>query len=212
MKKNRSSAYSSFFSETQEVEGYSVRALSKSDFEELSKRLIEGEYNALEQKWIPVIKHEAAEMAEFYASGDKTSRDPRSKFRSDIVYQQQLCTLMALFGSNIFAPELASLMHNVDDKQMLSFLLRTVEKIGYDEDGSLLEEIEFIETRRALPEDSALLKACADAAYSVCRVMGRPALYARGKAVLGKMLYPQYDKKIREYARRRLEDIIKLGI
>ena len=212
-KKEKPQIYQSFFSETKNIDGYSVRALEKSDYEELVKKLNEGEYSSLEQKWIQVLKHEAKEMAEFYESGDDSaSRDVRSKFRSDIVYQQELCSLMALFGSSIFAEEIARLLHSVTDKQMLVFLLNAVGKIGYDEDGSLLREIEFVETRRALPSDSVLLKACADAAYSVCRVMGRPALYARGKAILAYMLYPQYDKKIREYARRRLQDIIKLGI
>ena len=152
-------------------------------------------------------------MADFYASGNgSASRDLTSKFRSDIVYQQQICNLMALFGSSIFSDEIALLLHTVTDSQMLVFLLKTVEKIGYDEDGALLREIEFIESRRALKDDTVLLKSCADAAYSVCRVMGRPALYARGKAILAYMLNPQYDKKIREYARQKLKDIIALGI
>ena len=212
-KKQKQSVYEDFFQSPQSINGYSVKALDKNDYAKLAKTLSEGNYSTLEKEWIPIIKKEASDMADFYASGNgSASRDLTSKFRSDIVYQQQICNLMALFGSSIFSDEIALLLHTVTDSQMLVFLLKTVEKIGYDEDGALLREIEFIESRRALKDDTVLLKSCADAAYSVCRVMGRPALYARGKAILAYMLNPQYDKKIREYARQKLKDIIALGI
>ena len=204
--------YDTFLIEKTDISGYSVKALSSKEYAKLMKKLQEGDYPDLEKKWIPIIKNEAKDMAAYYISSDEMKHDNTSIFKSDIVYQRELCNLIAAFGSSIFNSELISLLHNVTDKQMLTYLLQTVSVLGYDEDGSILKEIEFVATKRAMPDDYSLLTSCADATYSICRVMGRPALYSRGKKILAYMLYPQYPKKIREYARKKLEDIIKLGI
>ena len=204
--------YDAFLTEKKDISGYSVKALDTADYNKIMKKLQDGDYSDIESKWIPIIKNEAKDMAEYYISHDELRHDNTSVFKSDIVYQKQLCNLMAAFGSSIFNKELILLLHNVTDKQMLNYLLQTVAVLGYDEDGSILREIEFVATKRALPDDFSLLTSCADATYSICRVMGRPALYSRGKKVLAYMLYPQYTKKIREYSRKKLEDIIKLGI
>jgi len=35
---------------------------------------------------------------------------------------------------------------------------------------------------------------------SICRCMGKPAIFTKGKEILTQLMYPQYSSKIRNYA------------
>ena len=60
-------------------------------------------------------------------------------------------------------------------------------------------------------DTSDLIFVC-DSVYEICRFMGRPALYSKGMEILTQLLYPQYDSKVREYARNTLTKIARLKI
>ncbi|MCR5605650.1 MAG: PQQ-binding-like beta-propeller repeat protein [Treponema sp.] len=188
------------------------RAFSKEDYKEIIKTIKAGNYSEAEQKWLPMLKAETSSMAEFYSSNNSTRPSDTSIFKTDISYQEELFNIIALLGSNEFNHDIAILMHNVTDPQLLDILVRTAAAIGYDDDGALLREIEYIVAKKTYPKDKVLLKDCADATYTICKTMGRPALYAYGKRILSYMLFPQFEKAIQSYARKKLTDIMKLGI
>ena len=56
-----------------------------------------------------------------------------------------------------------------------------------------------------------LLQTLCDTVFSICRFMGRPAFYRHGKDILARLLYPQYNPKVRAYAGQTLQKIAALG-
>lgn len=83
--------------------------------------------------------------------------------------------------------------------------------MGYDKSGEILSAFIAI-SGRLTKKDSAAAKLLCDSTYKIVAFMGRPALYRQGKQILSQLMFPQYPKETRDYARQTLEKIISLEL
>ena len=97
------------------------------------------------------------------------------------------------------------------DKTLITSALVSFCSFPYDPTGEILLEIERL-IRKTNPTDKYLLEVSIDAVYEICRFMGRPALYSKGKQILSNFFYPQYDEKTKAHARAILQKLADLNM
>lgn len=125
--------------------------------------------------------------------------------------QTAVLSMLCLFESSWAQEYLARVLESEQDVSVLFQALKGVQECGYDEDGRIMAAIEQI-IQRAKPAQAALLDQCCEALYSVCRFMGRPALYRKGLSVLQNLMMPQYPESTKESARKVYEKLAKLRL
>ncbi|MBE6350959.1 MAG: hypothetical protein E7062_09480 [Spirochaetaceae bacterium] len=107
--------------------------------------------------------------------------------------------LIENLGSTAFNSDIASIIRTEDDNTVLLGALQTVKTIGYDVTGELLATLEARLPSLKKHELSLYFALC-DGVVSICRCMGKPAIFTKGKEILTQLMYPQYSSKIRNYA------------
>lgn len=138
-------------------------------------------------------------------------RQEPSIFNRDQAGMLDVLMQYSLLGTDTFPPVIANVVKQEKDPTNFQSILRSISGFGYDPDGSILNAID-LRTKKMPCSNSAELILICDAVYEICRFMGRPALYSRGMDILTQLLYPQYDSKVREYARNTLTKIARLKI
>ena len=186
-----------------------IRPLTNEKMSEISRKLEAGDYGKDEEEFLSLIKTEAENYINSYATATVfQGSGKKSFFAENAVYTQNLLYLMSKTGTRessiLFSRLLSS---SIDSSQLLSVVTFSG-KTAYDENGQMLASLEKLIMNKISTQETTLLKAVCDATYEICRYMGRPALNRKGKAILTYMMLPQYDKTIQEYARKTLEKMI----
>ena len=174
--------------------------------------LKQGNYGVLEEKWTAIILSAYKAYSDF--SMQKTSSRTRSEpsvFEIDTKGTEILLNQLPLLGTDLFSKEISRLLSSQTNPSHLIHLVRTVKLFGYDPDGKILNSLEKVLQETSSINSTLLCEIC-DAVYEICVFMGRPALYSRGKEMISTLLYPKYDSKVREKARKTLIKIADSGI
>lgn len=170
-----------------------------------------GMYGSREIKWTQELLEAVYAYLSFLRSSGQANSQSPSVFSSDITGTDRMLSQLSLYGTNTFPPLIAQLISSGKNSPHMRTLLETAAACAYDPDGSLLDSLDrslfFIQ-----PGDDSLLFSLCNAVYSVCRFMGRPAFYAHGRDILSKLLFPQYDNRVHDYARKTLLRIAALGL
>lgn len=145
------------------------------------------------------------------SSSDFGTRIDFSVFDTDTIGLNTAFKQLGLFGTDTFSSLNAQLLKKCKNKTLQHTLLVCVADNGYDPDGEILKALEYL-SDKINAKDQALLCDVCDSVYSICRFMGRPAFYSKGKEILTKFLYPSYDVKTRTYARQTLKNIADLEL
>ncbi len=198
--------------ESEKIEGLSIRSLDEDSMRRMLSDFQKDDIGKKEEEYMVKITTEAENFVGDYMKEDRLGRGNISYFTTHPVYSQLLISLMAGCGSGNFASSFASLLHNESDRNMIIYLIKGAAALGYDPDGSMLEALDYIIVHRLSQKDVTEAREICDAVYSICRFMGRPALFKHGKEMLSTLLYPQWDKQIRDYARVTLTNIVKLEL
>ncbi|MBR4323251.1 PQQ-binding-like beta-propeller repeat protein [Treponema sp.] len=188
-----------------------IRPLNEEKMSEISAAFKKGDYGELEKEYLTLLKTEAENYINAYATQTSFSSQGHSNFFSEnAVYTQNLLYLMGKTGCRDFSTLFARLLQsNLDSGQLLS-VIAAAGNAGYDEGGQMLSSLEKLVMGKIQPSQTVLLKAVCDSTYEICRYMGRPALNKQGKNIISHLFYPQYDKNVRDYARTVLTKMIDL--
>ena len=174
--------------------------------------LKQGNYGVLEEKWTSIILSAYKAYSDF--SMQKTSSRTRSEpsvFETDTKGTEILLNQLALLGTDLFSKEISRLLSSQKNPSHLIYLVRAVKLFGYDPDSKILNSLEKVLQETSSINSTLLCEIC-DAVYEICVFMGRPALYSHGKEMISTLLYPKYDSKVREKARKTLIKIADSGI
>lgn len=173
--------------------------------------LIQGMYGRKEITWTQELLDAGRAYLSYLRSSGSGGRPAPSVFNSDMTGTDRMLRQLSLYGTSTFPPLIAQLLNSEKNSAHMRTLLETAADCAYDPDGSLLDALD-----RALfsipVQDAALQLSLCDAVYSVCRFMGRPAFYRHGRDILSNLLSPQYDSRVRTYARRTLTRIADLEL
>ncbi len=133
-----------------------------------------------------------------------------SMFREDSAGAEAMIAQLPLFGTDTFQELLADMISGEKDGHRRRLLLKAAAECAFDPDLKLLGAI-----RNAVPAipagDAASLMTVCDAVYEICRFTGRAAFFAGGMEILTALSFPQYDSRVRLYARETLEKIAALS-
>lgn len=201
-----------FSSKTQNsYEGLFLFDADTKRFDDIKDKFVKGDYAQEEKDFIAQIK----EQLSFYIQeNSNTSKNRNSPpfYSTNPLYTQSLIESASYSQTENFTQEIATLLTSEKNPLMLSLLLKSAGEIGYDADGILLKSFEVLSTNAMFRKNVSLAKLLCDSTYNIVCFMGRPALYRQGKQILSYLMYPQYDKEIRDYARNTFTKIIGLEL
>lgn len=118
---------------------------------------------------------------------------------------------LSLLGTDEVPELIASLIQTEKNMQNLAFLMKAASQCAYDPDGRMLRAIE----KRLLtlpPRNTTVLVALSDAAYEICRFMGRPAFFSHCMEIQKSLLSNQYDNTVHEAVRKNLSKTAALNM
>ena len=169
-----------------------------------------GMYGSLEKAWMSELKSACEAYRSAIASASAGGRVKRSVFVEDIAGTDAMFKQLACYGTSTESDIIARLIEAEGDGTHLLTLIAQAGECAYDPAGSMLDSLD--KAFRTIPsQNTRLLQTLCDTVFSICRFMGRPAFYRHGKDILARLLYPQYDPKLRAYARQTLQKIAALG-
>lgn len=191
-------------------EALGLRPITNDDLVRLIKVLQDGGYGADEKKYLTNILSEAKNYVNALSQVERNTKESSTYFEQNPGYTKNLLTVMSLIGSQEFAEVFADLLILEKNPGMRPLIISYAGKFAYDCDGKILAALEYLLTNKVLPSDKACLKNICDATYEICRFMGRPALFNKGREIISRMFFPQYDKEIRAYARTTLGNLMEI--
>ena len=132
-------------------------------------------------------------------------------FYRDTIGLQEAIMQLSLLGTDDVPELIASLIQTEKNMQNLAFLMKAAGRCAYDPDGRMLRAIE----KRLLtlsPRNTTVLVALSDAAYEICRFMGRPAFFSHCMEIQKSLLSSQYDNTVHEAVRKNLSKTAALNM
>lgn len=184
------------------------RAITQDLADKMRKAFKAGNFGQNEAEWTSLLIAEFDRMYFELTASQNNSHEEHSFFRKNAEYIEDILTLSSETGIYFRTRQIANLIRKTDDPTILLTLVKCAGKIGYDPEGSMISSLEYLIQQKG-KKDENLLKAIADSTFEICRFMGRPLFIEKGKGIISYMLYPQFDKKTKDYARVILEKIIK---
>lgn len=188
---------------------FNIHSLTEQKMAEISAAIKSENLSGKEKEYLSEIKTEAASYIDTLNS--VASREQGQNFyKQNPSYTRNLMYLMSQIGTGDFSSDFAAILKNESDTNLLSAAIVYSGDEGFDPDGEILNSYEYIISTSVSSNDSRLLHDICDSTYKVCRFMGRPAFNRQGKNILSRLMFPQYDKSTRDYARKTLEKMIGL--
>ena len=150
--------------------------------------------------------------SQFLSSASSGARtEEKSIFYRDTIGLQETVMQLSLLGTDEVPELIASLIQTEKNMQNLAFLMKAAGQCAYDPDGRMLRAIE----KRLLtlpPRNTTVLVALSDAAYEICRFMGRPAFFSHCMEIQKSLLSSQYDNTVHETVRKNLSKTAALNM
>jgi hypothetical protein len=177
----------------------------------LQKDILAGYYGNREIEWVYELQTAIDSYIDFRQQKISNVREEMELFDSEKLFYENIMNQTAYFGTNVFAGRIARLLSVEADPVFLVMLVHTISAYTYDPDGLILTSLSAV-LMKANPSEHELLYGICDSVYAICRFMGRPAFYRKGKVMLSRLLFQVYDNKTIAYARNTLSKINALYI
>lgn len=169
------------------------------------RSIYEGNYGTSEAQWQALVTRENTRCL---SNSKSVSQNPMASY--DITYKESIIKLMGAFESSCFNRNLAQILQQETDMSLLRTALRASAKIAYDPNLELLSSIELLLGKTSLLSNYTITTAICNAVYEICRFMGKPALFSRGRYILSYLLNQKLDSKTKDYAVYTLQKLISL--
>ena len=174
--------------------------------------LQKGMYGADEINFASKLFSVCKAYSQFLSSASSGARtEEKSIFYRDTIGLQETVMQLSLLGTDEVPELIASLIQTEKNMQNLAFLMKAAGQCAYDPDGRMLRAIE----KRLLtlpPRNTTVLVALSDAAYEICRFMGRPAFFSHCMEIQKSLLSNQYDNTVHEAVRKNLSKTAALNM
>ncbi len=169
-----------------------------------------GDFGEQEQHYLSLLTNEinAVNMAYSAASSSRATGET-SYFVTHPAYSQELLTLAAASQLATFSPVIARLLVKTSGTPLTLTLVKAAGETAFDADGALLDALLYTARHTPSSGSDGMLMAICDATYEICRFMGIPSFVKKGNVILGYLLYPQFSKRVHDYAKKTLDRIIE---
>ncbi|MBQ0052097.1 MAG: PQQ-binding-like beta-propeller repeat protein, partial [Treponema sp.] len=188
---------------------FNLHFLNSEKISEINENFKKGDYSILEEDYLISIKSEAQAYIDSLNS-QSSFRNEAGLYKEDPVFTENLMQLMANAGTSDFSSLFARILTTETDSALLSCAITYSGAEGFDPKGEILRSYEYLISGKILPRDASIIKNICDSTYKIYAFMGRPSFNKQGKNILTRLMYPQYDKPTRDYARATLEKMVGL--
>jgi hypothetical protein len=168
-----------------------------------------GGYGTKEQDFIAVINRRNSELINYYMQEKLLQYE--MGFNWSIEDRAETVMLAASTGTSDYGSFIAEMLHKETDPTLLMAAIKAAEKQGFDYDGQMLSMLEEIVIKKGRLNMQLMIPVC-DAVFSICRKMGKPAIFNKGKAILSRLNTSQFTSPVRDYSKQTLEKLIALQI
>ena len=111
--------------------------------------------------------------------------------------------------SILFNRSLSAIISNENDSSILMAALQAASNISYDPDNLLLDSIQKL-TYKKVAHNQRIDQHLCNAVYEICRFMGKPAIFSKGREILSYLLNNSSDARTKAIASITMEKIIAL--
>ena len=175
--------------------------------------LLSGDYASEEKKFWKdaqfVMEEYFTQRTSLSATSPRTSEETPAEFGLD--EQMAVISMLGAFGTRDAANYLARVLGLENDEAVLRAALKSVQEFGYDPDFLVIGAIEQL-IKKSNPMQEKLIAECCESLYSICRFMGRPALYKKGRAIISNLFLPQYSQSTKKSARKVYEKLAEINL
>lgn len=175
--------------------------------------ILSGDYASEEKKFWKdaqfVIEEYFTQRTSLSATSPRTSEETPAEFGLD--EQMEVISMLGSFGTRDAANYLARVLALENDETVLRAALKSVQEFGYDPDFLVIGAIEQL-IKKSNPMQEKLIAECCESLYSICRFMGRPALYKKGRAIISNLFLPQYSQSTKKSARKVYEKLAEINL
>ena len=175
--------------------------------------LLSGDYASEEKKFWKdaqfVMEEYFTQRTSLSATSPRTSEETPAEFGLD--EQMAVISMLGAFGTRDAANYLARVLGLENDEAVLRAALKSVQEFGYDPDFLVIGAIEQL-IKKSNPRQEKLIVECCESLYSICRFMGRPALYKKGRAIISNLFLPQYSQSTKKSARKVYEKLAEINL
>lgn len=185
------------------------RLLTKEHLDDITWELGKGKYSDQEAQWLALVNLEMQRLLSRYTVQSVNPMEA-SFMEENMGYLEDIIKLMASFESGCFNKELARIVRVEKDPAILSIVLGGIVNVAYDPTFELLESIESLLTNHHLISNPRITALMCDATYEICRFMGKPALFTKGRYILSYLLNQNLDSGTKLYATATMRKIIAL--
>ena len=182
-------------------EAYEIEGMLGSGLrgKERTAALEKGMYGEKEMEWMTELNNACEMYLEQKKIATSGARVPRSLFAQDLTGTDAMMRQLAYYGTTTFQEMIAKLLDAEKSGNHALTLITVAGECAYDPDGVLIDALDNTAHIIAAKNDAALAALC-DAVYKICCFMGRHDTYVHGRAILARLLYPQYSKQTRTHA------------
>ena len=175
--------------------------------------ILSGDYASEEKKFWKdaqfVMEEYFTQRTSLSATSPRTSEETPAEFGLD--EQMAVISMLGAFGTRDAANYLARVLGLESDEAVLRAALKSVQEFGYDPDFLVIGAIEQL-IKKSNPKQEKLIAECCESLYSICRFMGRPALYKKGRAIISNLFLPQYSQSTKKSARKVYEKLAEINL
>lgn len=168
-----------------------------------------GNYGTKEEDFIAVINRRNSELINYYMQERLLQYE--MGFDWSIEDRAETVTLASSTGTSDYGSFIAEMLHKESDPTLLLAAIKASERQGFDYDGQMLAMLEEIVIKKGRLNMQLMIPVC-DAVFSICRKMGKPAIFNKGKAILSRLNTNQFTSPVRDYSKQTLEKLIALQI
>ncbi|MCM1320709.1 MAG: hypothetical protein NC041_04095 [Bacteroides sp.] len=166
--------------------------------EEISRALAGGMYAEQEQSILRSLDEIFADIFDSYTEKNTRRQDAgKNTAAADKLPEWKIAVNAAgRLSSAEYTDEIADMITAESDISFLIAAVKAAKAIAFDPEKKLLSALQHLSERAPL-RDNRLYFAVCDAVFSICRYMGKPALFSAGKSILRQLSQPQFSSEVR---------------
>lgn len=185
------------------------RIISPAMLKEIEQKLPQGNFSEKEAVWISALNLETKQIETRFMSQSNEHITGSSIITNSLSYYQNVLFLIGNMESSIFNRSLSTIISNETDNSILIAALQAAANIGYDPENILLDSIQKL-SYKSIAHNQRIAQHLCDAVYEICRYMGKPALFTKGRQILSHLLNNTSDARTKAIASITMEKIIAL--
>ena len=188
-----------------EDKGYTVQTHYKLD--ECNYLLQKNDTSKYEKDILQILSYEIQDMMNYYyVPTEKQLQLRSSKGLFETIKILEICGNTGL-GS--YTNILSLIIEKETDFSVVTAAIKAAGKLGYD-DGKIISAMEYLSRKIDFKNDILLQKEFCNTLYQICRFMGKPVLFNKGKDLLFYLLTGTSNEEIKIFTRETMEKIIAL--